>query len=57
MAENVQRINGIIGATGSGKSTIVSMIQDAPITFKKIKGAKYVIEHADITGKYPKIGH
>ncbi len=57
MAENVQSINAIIGATGSGKSTMVSFIQDAPIKFTKMKGAKYVIEHADTTGKYPKIGH
>jgi ABC-type glutathione transport system ATPase component len=57
MAQNVNNIVGMIGSTGSGKSALTSYIQGAPISFKKMKGARYSIEHGDNSGKYPKIGH
>jgi ABC-type glutathione transport system ATPase component len=43
MAENVNKISGIIGSTGSGKSALISYLKDAPITFNKMKGARYAI--------------
>ena len=35
MSKNVTKIIGLIGATGSGKSTLTSYFQNAPMQFKK----------------------
>jgi len=47
----------MVGATGSGKSTIISILQGAPLKFLKVGGGKWKIDHEDHSGKYPKIGH
>ncbi len=57
MSKNVTKIIGLIGATGSGKSTLTSYFQNAPMQFKKKFGGMYEIDHFDKTGKYAKIGH
>jgi ABC-type multidrug transport system fused ATPase/permease subunit len=57
LVEITKKIVAFVGATGSGKSTIISLLQGAPLSFTKIGGGRWKIDHNDSSGKYPRIGH
>jgi ABC-type transport system involved in cytochrome bd biosynthesis fused ATPase/permease subunit len=57
LVEITKKIIAFVGATGSGKSTIISLLQGAPLSFAKLGGGRWKIDHNDTSGKYPKIGH
>jgi ABC-type cobalamin/Fe3+-siderophores transport system ATPase subunit len=50
---------GIIGPTGSGKSTLISYFLHAKLKYQKVagKGKKFKIDHQNPDPKYPAIGH
>lgn len=57
ISEGTTKIIAAVGPTGSGKSTLISLLNGAPLKFKKVGGGKWQISHDDTTGKYPIIGH
>jgi ABC-type transport system involved in cytochrome bd biosynthesis fused ATPase/permease subunit len=57
LVEITKKIVAFVGATGSGKSTIISLLQGALLSFEKVGGDRWKIDHNDTSGKYPRIGH
>ncbi len=56
---NIGSVIGIIGPTGSGKSTLISYFLQAKLKYQKVagKGKKFKIDHQIFNPKYPVIGH
>lgn len=57
ITEGPNQMIALLGGTGSGKSTIISILLGAKLKFQKASLGEWKIDHNDTTGKYPKIGH
>lgn len=57
LERRIQKIVALVGGTGSGKSSLISILQGAPLSFTKLGGGKWKLDHHDTSGKFPKIGH
>jgi ABC-type phosphate transport system ATPase subunit len=57
LTKGVNNIVALIGATGTGKSTLTCYLKKADLSFDKKGGGKYLIKYAENIKGLPLIGH